>query len=203
MSNKLLDGASLCPAGAEKATDVNRGEDAARRLRLCPAGADELREIAAFLDACWREAYREILDAAYLAALSAEERYRGLSERFRCGGSRFLTLREAGGMLVGAAVFGKSITEDFPDDGEISAIYLRADHIGRGFGHALFTAAESELKAQGYAHSVLDVFTANTRALRFYQNHGYQAVCERTIAFGGKDYPYTILRKPLTVRERS
>jgi ribosomal protein S18 acetylase RimI-like enzyme len=100
-----------------------------------------------------------------------------------------------GDKLVGAAVFGKSFTEGCPDDGEISAIYLLHDYIGKGYGHELFTRAEAELGAKGYASLVLDVFSGNARAISFYQRHGYSAAAETIIKLGGQEYPVTVLRK--------
>jgi ribosomal protein S18 acetylase RimI-like enzyme len=70
--------------------------------------------------------------------------------------------------LISAAVFGKSFTEGYEEDGEISAIYLREDYIGRGYGHRLYVDVEQVLAAKGYANYVLDVLSENQQAIQFY-----------------------------------
>jgi ribosomal protein S18 acetylase RimI-like enzyme len=54
----------------------------------------------------------------------------------------------------------------------------------------------------GYAAFVIDVFTENERAVKFYASHGYRLVDERMIAFGEKEYPYRVYRKILQAAER-
>jgi GrpB-like predicted nucleotidyltransferase (UPF0157 family)/ribosomal protein S18 acetylase RimI-like enzyme len=158
------------------------------------AAREEIPDIAAFVDSAWRSAYRGILLPEYLESLSADERSAAFAERFDSGHSRFLVMRD-GDDIVGAAVFGRSITEGYPDDGEVSALYLRQDCIGKGHGHTLLSKAERELTGMGYADFVLDVFTANTRAIDFYTAHGYKKVDERLLNLCGTDYPYTVFRK--------
>jgi len=104
--------------------------------------------------------------------------------------------------LIGASVFGKSFTDGYPDDGEISAIYLQHDYIGKGHGHALFTKIEEALSAKKYTHFVLDVLSENIRAVSFYQKHGYETVDDRSIKLGDRDYPLTVFRKK-TIAESS
>jgi hypothetical protein len=88
------------------------------------AKREEIPEIAAFIDSAWRAAYRHILAPEYLASMNVEERVKGLLEHFDNGHSQFLCLPDDSG-IVGVAAFGKSITEGYPDDGEVSALYLR------------------------------------------------------------------------------
>jgi GNAT superfamily N-acetyltransferase len=109
------------------------------------AKREEIPEIAAFIDLAWRTAYRHILVLEYLASMKVEERTDGLLQRFDSGQSHFFVMRDSYG-IVGAAVFGKSITEGYPDDGEISAIYLRQDCVSKGHGRAWL-----EKNAFGYA----------------------------------------------------
>jgi ribosomal protein S18 acetylase RimI-like enzyme len=158
------------------------------------AAKEEIPEIAAFIDTAWRAAYRHILAPEYLASMDVEERIKGLLERFDSGCSQFLRLRDDSG-IVGAAVFGKSFTEGYPDDGEVSALYLRLDCIGKGYGRALLVKAETALAKMGYKSLVLDVFTENEQAVNFYKVHGYKQIDEKRIEFGGKEYPYTVFGK--------
>jgi len=163
-------------------------------LEIATAMRQDLFEIAAFLDDCWRTAYREIVSSDYLDSMSADARYERLLTRFEETPADFLIIRDAS-ILVGVAVFGKSNTDGYPDDGEISAIYLRHDYTGKGHGHVLFAKAEAVLAERGHAYFVLDVLSENTRAIDFYHKHGYQSVSERSIRLGEKDYPLTVFRK--------
>ena len=99
------------------------------------------------------------------------------------------------GKLIGAAVFGKSFTDGYPNDGEVSAIYLHHNYIGKGYGHELFIKIEESLAEKGYINFVLDVLTDNICAVKFYQKHGYKKVDERSIKLGNIEYPLTVFRK--------
>ena len=154
---------------------------------------DDLREAAALLIDSWRWSYKDIVDADYLARLSIEARHQRLLKGFG-DGLRSLLLFD-GGELLGFCGFGKSLTPGYPDDGEIGAIYLRESAAGKGYGHALLTRAEKELHAQGYQNLVLDVFTQNTRAIKFYLAHGYVKVDDRIHSWGEREYALDIMRK--------
>jgi ribosomal protein S18 acetylase RimI-like enzyme len=153
----------------------------------------ELLEAAALVNESWRWAYKNIIDAQYLANSSLEARHKRFLKGYD-GGRRSLLLFD-GGALLGFCGFGKSITPGYPDDGEVSAIYLREDAVGRGYGHALMTRAEEELHAQGYQNLVLDVLSQNTRAIKFYLAHGYVKVGDRVHTWGEREYPLDIMRK--------
>jgi len=163
-------------------------------LEIAIATRHDLYEVAAFLDDCWRTAYRDIVSSDYLDSMSVDVRYERLLARYDETPEGFIVMRDAN-ILVGVAVFGKSYTDGYPDDGEISAIYIRHDYIGNGHGHALFLRVEAALAARGYAHFVLDVLSENTRAIAFYHKHGYENVAERSIRLGEKDYPLIVFRK--------
>jgi len=160
------------------------------------AERDELREIAAFLHECWQEEYRKIISDDFLDTMSIDERHERLLKRFDEGASDFMMMH-FDDRLIGASVFGKSFTEGFADDGEISAIYLHHDYIGRGYGHTFFERIEQELAAKGYDYLVLDLLKGNGRALKFYLDHGYENVADRHVRLGENDYPLVVLRKQI------
>jgi len=167
----------------------------AKQPTIRPAGREEIQTIAGFLHNAWKFTYRGIVADGYLDTMSEDDRYQALLQRFDEGTSQFLVLQEDE-KLIGAAVFGMSFTKDYEQDGEITAIYLREDCIGQGYGHRLFERIEQALTQVGYTHFVLDVLAGNTRAQGFYQKHGYEVVAQHTIPLGERDYPLTIMRKP-------
>ena len=158
------------------------------------AGRDELSKVAAFLHESWQEEYRQIISDDFLDTMSIAERHERLLKRFDDGTSDFLVMLDDS-KLIGASVFGKSFTEGYENDGEISAIYLQHDYIGRGYGHTFFMRIEQELAAKGYDYFVLDLLKDNARALRFYLDHGYENVADRQVRLGEIDYPLVVLRK--------
>jgi len=116
-------------------------------------------EVAAFLNECWKAEYSQIVAPDFLGDLSVDERHEMLLARFDEGTSAFLIMRDSERM-IGASVFGKSFIEGYSDDGEISAIYLHHNYIGKGHGHTLFAKIEQELSIKGYSHFVLDVLSS-------------------------------------------
>jgi len=158
------------------------------------AARDELYEVSVFLNLCWKAEYSGLVEPDFLGDLSDEKRHEALLGRFDEGTSDFFVMRD-GDELIGAAAFGKSYTGGYLEDGEISAIYLRRDYIGKGCGHALFTKIEEALSAKGYSYFVLDVLSGNVRAVDFYKKHGYEIVDERSVKLGEREYPLTVFRK--------
>ena len=153
----------------------------------------DLKKAAVLLNESWRWAYKDIIDAAYLASMSDRGRHKKLLKGYRSGKRPLLLFDN--GELLGFCGFGASQTPGYPDDGEIGAIYVREDAAGKGYGHALFTRAEKELRAQGYRNLVLDVLSKNERAIKFYLAHGFVKVQDRQFSLGSKEYPMDIMRK--------
>jgi len=158
----------------------------------------DIYEIAKLLNDCWKTAYAGILTTEYLDCLSDGKRASALQKWYDDGWIEFLCLRKDG-VLVGVCGYGKSITEDYPNDGEIHSIYLLSEYIGKRYGHVLLSKAEKLLVDKGYMNLIVNTFTTNTRALSFYADHGYTAVKESTIKFGNADYPFRILRKSVVI----
>jgi len=157
------------------------------------ARREELLEAAALVIESWRWAYRDIFDADYLAGLAHGAWHENMLKAYDEGKRPLLLFDQ--GELLGYCNFRKSNEDAYPDDGMINAIYLREDAVSRGYGHALMTRAEEELRAQGYQNLVLDVLSKNARAIAFYRAHGYVKVGDRKHSWGDREYPLDIMRK--------
>ena len=166
----------------------------AKALKIRIASRDEIYAVAKFLHEVWQTEYQNIVADDYLDTMSVNERHTGLLDKYDEGVWEFFAMQDDD-RIVGASVFGKSFVEGFPDDGEIAAIYLHSDYIGKGYGHRLFAEIERALTQKGYTRFILDVLSNNKRALGFYLAHGYSIVAERQVRLGESDYPLTILRK--------
>ncbi len=81
--------------------------------------------------------------------------------------------------------------------GEVYAIYLLPEALGRGLGRALFRRSLDTLSEQGRRGCVVWVAEGNARALRFYEAAGF--TCDTTAApkavvVGGRDIGVAELR---------
>jgi GNAT superfamily N-acetyltransferase len=82
----------------------------------------------------------------------------------------FVLARDAGGGLLGCAALR-------PLDGdaaELKRMYARPG--GHGVGAALLSHMEQQARALGYLALHLETRRVNSRAVSFYQRHGYQAI---------------------------
>lgn len=59
--------------------------------------------------------------------------------------------------------------------GEVYALYVSPDLIGRGIGRRLLSEAHARMQDQGFAESVLWVLRDNQQARRFYERAGHRA----------------------------
>ena len=83
----------------------------------------------------------------------------------------------ADGDVVLAAVDGAEIVGMVHIKGDLmSALYLRASHIGQGLGHRLMTTAFAEAAARGVTTIRFNVVENNDRAIAFYEAHGARRV---------------------------
>ncbi len=141
--------------------------------RLRDGVLEDARAIAEVHVASWRWAYREVLPPEVLSALSVEDREQEWREGLRSppsGGGCLVA--EDDGRIVGFVGYGPA--QDEGDDvGEVFAIYLVEDAVGRGIGRDLLARAEEALRSAGFRRAVLWVFEANDRACRFYEKAGW------------------------------
>ncbi|PAD22450.1 GNAT family N-acetyltransferase [Terribacillus saccharophilus] len=135
----------------------------------------------------WQFAYKHILPADYLAAISPEDR----AVRFeRVLESRSLLLvAEAGETIVGFISGGRcrdSVHSDY--DGEVYAIYLDPDHTKRGIGKLLIESLEKQLTAEGMTGVVAWMLVGN-EAGYFYEGLGGEKIAEDKLQIDGVSYP--------------
>ena len=136
-------------------------------LRLAElADASRLAEINV---ASWREAYRGIVDDAFLEAMSVDQRV----ERWRVfledpGGQRALVISDD------RRVVGYVWVANYEGVGEVRAIYLDPTVWSKGMGAQLLQGAERELVEMGTTWAFLWVLRDNERARSFYERMGWE-----------------------------
>jgi ribosomal protein S18 acetylase RimI-like enzyme len=122
----------------------------------------------------WRWAYRGMLSDAFLAGLDEAEREREFVAGMERGFHR-LRIIESAGVTAGFSLAGKARDPELPAQvGEMLAINLDPDFIGKGLGRRLLAATVDDLRAAGFNEAVLWVLTENARARRFYEIAGWQ-----------------------------
>ena len=115
----------------------------------------------------WHEAYPDIVSREYLEKMTLEKCEQ---MAFTWPRNTFIALDD--GRVVGFVCWG-SAGEEFPETGEIIAIYILAEYYGTGLGLRLMEAGLEQLKE--YPQVCLWVLKDNPRAVRFYQKYGFAA----------------------------
>jgi len=138
-----------------------------------PAEWDDLAGIAEIHVGGWRWAYRGLVPDELLESLSVEDReamWRRAIDRPR----HALTVAEQDGGVIGFVSVGPTLDADAAEaTGEVYAIYLRPESVGRGMGRALLERAVGDLTALGFVRGSLWVLENNARTRRFYEVAGW------------------------------
>lgn len=161
------------------------------------AGEDDVPIIGSILCDSWKHAYRGLVEDQYLDTLSAERWTGFLTEGF--------SQRKLDGLLVmvdghpaGAAVVRRSEINFYPDDAEMVCFYLLPNYVGRGIGSVLLDKMEQILTQSKYTQCVLDVISANRRAIRFYERKGFiKSGAPVGVTLDGQILSCDIMRKTL------
>jgi GNAT superfamily N-acetyltransferase len=136
------------------------------------ATVDDAIAIAELHVRATRAAYRGLMPDAFLDGRSP----RVESWRTQLGDdARHVFVADDGARLLGFAVCGPAEDATLGSDcGELYAIYLEPDVIGRGVGRALIEAATRDLRGRGFTRAVLWVLEGNARGRRFYEAAGWR-----------------------------
>jgi ribosomal protein S18 acetylase RimI-like enzyme len=123
----------------------------------------------------WQVAYRGQLPDDYLDSLDIVARTQRWKEKLSTPTPRTRSLvAEVNQKIVGFCDIGKSRDDDASDDvGEILAIYVDADFMGKGIGTKLINEAVQSLKDLGFKSATLWVLESNMRGRHFYEKKGW------------------------------
>lgn len=155
-------------------------------ITLRPVAMDDIPRIAQINVACWRSAYRDIVDADFMASLSAQ----GFARRFRerAGDKTAVTrVAESPQGVAGFCAGGPNRGNPSEIDAEVYSIYVHDSYQGLGIGRKLIHSVVSELIEQEYAAIIIWTFRDNPYR-RFYDSLGGRVVRESSFEMGGTDY---------------
>ena len=138
----------------------------------------------------WQEAYRDLIPAGYLNALSTTLAQREANwSRLIASGESNVWVAELDQQVVGWISLGASRDDDAAgaNAGEVMALYVLARYWQTGVGLGLWRAGLQDLMKQGYERLTLWVLAGNERAIRFYRRAGCveETGTERTLERGG------------------
>jgi ribosomal protein S18 acetylase RimI-like enzyme len=161
----------------------------AATVRLRRARPEDAPAIAAVHVETWRQAYSDVLPAAFLDALDVGRRRELWDAQLRATpADRRPWVAEIDDRVVGFVSSGPSRDADARDAvGEVYAIYVVPDCWGTGIGRDLLRRAERDLRDHGYPRATLWVLADNQRARRFYEAAGWTPADTRTETIGGKE----------------
>jgi GNAT superfamily N-acetyltransferase len=153
-------------------------------ITLRSAVAGDLMAIGALHQRSRVVAYRDIVPADALAAISADMMGRWWTARWPYErDTHALTIAERDGRLAGFTYIGPyegvarddlgAPEPDRPELGELYAIHLDPDEQGHGVGKALMVQALAALHRRGCRRAVLWVLAGNAHARRFYERGGW------------------------------
>jgi GNAT superfamily N-acetyltransferase len=152
--------------GADSAPDGS-GIDESAPFSIRRAEPRDVRSIAEFQKIAWQQAYRGILSASYLGAISVETLELDWDE-YLANGTRSIAIAHDGVRILGVVSWGPA---DHPSANmpelELKSIYVDESHSGIGIGSALLEEALGDRAAH------LWMFEGNDRAAAFYQLHGF------------------------------
>ena len=150
-----------------------RGPSARPTVR--PAAPADARAIAEIRLASWRATYAGIVPATILDRMDVAR-----NETWIAGliaepqGRATLVVEDGEGRVAGYALTAPARDEDAAGLGEVEAIYLHPEVLGRGLGRRLLQAAVAGLDAAGFESVVLWVLSENERARHFYERSGFR-----------------------------
>jgi GNAT superfamily N-acetyltransferase len=150
-------------------------DPAATAPRLRPAVRGDELAVATVHIASWRDAYRELMPAEFLAALDPADRARRYT--FEAPGRNApatVLAVDSEDSIWGFATVGPSRDEDAPGVGELYALYVDPPRLGTGTGHLLLADARRRLAGLGHAEAILWVLIGNAPAQRFYERDGWR-----------------------------
>ncbi len=139
------------------------------KIRLARPG--DVSEIANVHVSSWRETYRGILPADYLAKMNFRKKmdawYKVITDK-----ERFIVfVAEDRVGVIGFATFEPARDVSWVKYGEVTSIYLLSRFKGRGIGRALLNAGMAELKKRNFNQAYCWVLKGNP-TIQFYEHTG-------------------------------
>ncbi|KRN28882.1 hypothetical protein IV38_GL001090 [Lactobacillus selangorensis] len=156
-------------------------------MKIRPAHRQDVKTIAYLHVTCWQATYQDLLPQTEIERHTLASRTRLWEQRY--ARDHVLLLFDDYGEAVGFAAGGRSRTADYPEMGEVYALYLLPKTQKKGYGRALLQAMRLRLSHLGYAETIVVALKTNVNAVHFYEHMGAYPVGERN-----DPYPEVVLK---------
>jgi L-amino acid N-acyltransferase YncA len=124
----------------------------------------------------WQCAYKGQIPDSYLQSLSVEkrtERWKDILSNPKDNSHTLVAVED--GQVLGFCSVSHCRDEDMPSEvGELWAIYVDANKMGKGVGTALMGKGIEYLIEQGYKKATLWVLTSNEKTRKWYESKGWK-----------------------------
>jgi ribosomal protein S18 acetylase RimI-like enzyme len=163
-------------------------------ITLRKAVPDDAQAITEVRIETWNATYASILDPEFLASQTVEDgtsRLRTiLEEEDQLPDSKtFRLVATYNGKVVGFSVCRNKPTDPFTGEWFLHALYIHPAFQGLGIGSKMIDAAKAEGRSRGATQMVLQVFSENEPAQKFYLATSAAHVGNEDFEIGGKSYP--------------
>lgn len=140
---------------------------------------NDCKDVAHVVTISWNETYKNIVPEEFLQNLYAneEERAKNSFDKFNEQENHQFVL-EVDKEIVGVINVGKSGDDNFPNYGEIYALYIIGKYKGYGYGKKLVAIGVEELKKMGFNKMIVGCLDGN-KSNEFYKHIGGQFVRTR------------------------
>jgi len=135
----------------------------------------DLHAVATVHVRTWQYAYKGLLPDALLNNMSIEKRATEWRRSMLMDSLKHrMYVADVDGKVAGFCVVGKAQDTDLDDNtGELLAIYVDPDYMGKGIGFSLHQLGINLLKSANYDQSVVWFMTYNEKVRLFYQKRGW------------------------------
>ena len=138
------------------------------------AEANDAADIATIRVYTWQYAYKGLLPDRFLNNLSIEEHTAKWEDRLANPQPQTEVLVAAiEGKVIGYCWVGTSDDDASERTGQVYAIYVDADYMGRGAGSVLLEESIKRFRRNGWEQATLWVLTNNLQARGFYERRGW------------------------------
>lgn len=121
----------------------------------------------------WQKVYAGYVNPALLSPFGCQARAERLTEDFKRQRLDNYVWDDSGHVL-GLLSIGATADKDKPHAFEIWRIYVAQEAQGQGIGTHLLAFAEQFAQSNDYHEMIIWAFCQNSRAITFYQKHGYR-----------------------------
>lgn len=162
-----------------------------KQVQLRRASLADAEAIAAVRVEAWRESYREIVPAAYLAEMSIDEsrvQWQRILEAMQDNLDKICVyVAESEGHIVGFASANLLEHEKFGMQAELSSVYLRPAWQRSGIGRRLLDKLARTVQQMGARSMLVWVFAENRIGRNFYEELSGEFLHEQEFSWDGLD----------------